>query len=142
MQSTGAEPQRGGVDDRRGDDRHGDDAESRRCGDPEQDDDPERALVLWWAGADVSDLWWGDYLQQPLALAIRRWAEGNVIGWTGTLRDLGRFAAHWPDNEPHEALSRYLVQRAAMGQQPSTLRGVISAVRMAEKLRCVPPLYG
>ena len=87
----------------------------------------------------MSDLWWGDYLQQPLALAKRRWAEGTIIGWTGTLRDLGQFAAHWPDIEPHEALSRYLVQRAAMGQQPSTLRGVISAVRMAENPRRIPP---
>ena len=94
---------------------------------------------MQWAGADVSHFWWGEYLQQPLALAIRRWAEGTVFGCTGALRDLARFAAHGPDIEPHEALSRYLVQRAAMGQQPSTLRGVISAVRMAEKLRCLPP---
>ena len=87
----------------------------------------------------MSDLWWADYLQHLLALAIRRWAEGTVIGWTGTLRDLGQFAAQWPDIEPHDALSKYLVQRAAMGQQRSTLRGVISAVTMVEKLRRIPP---
>ena len=87
----------------------------------------------------MSDVWWVDYLQQPLALAIPRWAEGTLLAWTGMLRDLGRFVVHWPNTGPDQALSQYLVQRAAMGLQPSTLCRVILAVRMAEKLRCIPP---
>ena len=86
---AGAETQRGGVDDRRGDD-----AESSRCDDSKRDDVPDGALVLRLAGAEVYDLWWGDYTQQPLALAIRRWAEGTMTGSARTLRDLGGFAAH------------------------------------------------
>ena len=87
----------------------------------------------------MDSLWWGNYTEEPLALAIRRWSPGTVERWTAILRDVGRFAAHWPELDAAGALSRYLVRRAAMGQQPGTLRGVISALRLAEKLGCIPP---
>ena len=79
-------------------------------------------------------------MEEPLALAIRRWSPGTVERWTAILRDVGRFAAHWPELDAAGALSRYLVRRAAMGQQPGTLQGVISALRLAEKLGCIPPI--
>ena len=78
-------------------------------------------------------------MEEPLALAIRRWSPGTVERWTAILRDVGRFAAHWPELDAAGALSQYLVRRAAMGQQPGTLRGVISALRLAEKLGCIRP---
>ena len=87
----------------------------------------------------MDSLWWGNYMEEPLALAIRRWSPGTVERWTAILRDVGRFAAHWPELDAAGALSQYLVRRAAMGQQPGTLRGVISALRLAEKLGCIRP---
>ena len=103
------------------------------------DDEGGGALNLRYAGSAVDSLWWGNYMEEPLALAIRRWSPGTVERWTAILRDVGRFAAHWPELDAAGALSRYLVRRAAMGQQPGTLRGVISALRRAEKLGCIPP---
>ena len=78
-------------------------------------------------------------MEEPLALAIRRWSPGTVERWTAILRDVGRFAAHWPELDAAGALSQYLDRRAAMGKQPGTLRGVISALRLAEKLGCIRP---
>ena len=87
----------------------------------------------------MESLWWGNYKEEPLALAIRRWSPRTVERWTAILRDVGRFVAHWPELDAAGALSRYLVRRAAMAQQPGTLRGVISALCLAEKLGCKPP---
>ena len=78
-------------------------------------------------------------MEEPLAPAIRRWSPGTVERWTAILRDVGRFATHWPELDAAGALSQYLVRRAAMGQQPGTLRGAISALRLAEKLGCIRP---
>ena len=103
------------------------------------DDEGGGALDLRYAGSAVDSLWWGNYMEEPLALAIRRWSPGTVERWTAILRDVGRFAAHWPELDAAGALSQYLVRRAAMGQQPRTLRGVISALRLAEKLGCIRP---
>ena len=97
------------------------------------------ALAVRWVGADVSELWWPDYQDRPLALAIRRWAQGTILDWAGTLWDFGKFAAHWPELSPSDALSQCIVRGAAMGQQVGTIKGVISAVHMAEKLKCIPP---
>ena len=86
----------------------------------------------------VVNLWWTNDLNEPPALAVRRWSSGTVAGWTGILRDVGRLAAHWPDLNAMGVLAKYLVKRATMGQHPSTLRGVVSALCMAEKLGCIP----
>ena len=53
------------------------------------------ALDLRYAGSAVDSLWWGNYMGEPLALAVRRWSLGTVERWTAILRDVGRFAAHW-----------------------------------------------
>ena len=97
------------------------------------------ALDLRYAGSAVDSLWWGNYMEEP-----SRWPSGGgpLEPWSGGQQssgDVGRFAAHWPELDAAGALSQYLVRRAAMGQQPGTLRGVISALRLAEKLGCIRP---
>ena len=46
-------------------------------------------------------------MEEPLALAIRRWSPGTVERWTAILRDVGRFAAHWPELDAAGALSSH-----------------------------------
>ena len=54
------------------------------------DDEGGGALNLRYAGSAVDSLWWGNYMEEPLALAIRRWSPGTVERWTAILRDVGR----------------------------------------------------
>ena len=74
-----------------------------------------------------------------------RWPSGGGprVPWSGGPRSSGMWAGSrrtGPSQDAAGALSQYLVRRAAMGQQPGTLRGVISALRLAEKLGCIPPI--
>ena len=42
------------------------------------DEEGGGALNLRYAGSAVDSLWWGNYMEEPLALAIRRWSPGTV----------------------------------------------------------------
>ena len=66
---------------------------------------------------------------------------GNCLPleWTRKLRALGRTALLHHEATAAEALAVHITTMAAQGRRSTTLRGVVSSVRMAERLEVVPP---
>ena len=85
------------------------------------------------------DLRAADFVTEPRAFALRRWAESTVFAWARELRGVGRAGLLYAQLSRADALARHLAHLAAMAKSSEALHSTISAVQIAEKLQMLRP---
>ena len=73
------------------------------------------------------------------ALALGRWAPSTVDSWAGLLRGLSVTATKYPEFTRAQVLAQHIRLLAAQGRKSVTIRGLLSAVRLCEKITLIPP---
>jgi len=101
--------------------------------------DHDTADQLRFLGSIVSDAWHADPVEDDRALALAKWAPGTVEVWIPLLRALSKTATKFPELSRADALSQHVRLMAAAGRKSVTLCGLLSAVRMCEKVGILPP---
>ena len=73
------------------------------------------------------------------ALALGRWAPSTVDSWAGLLKGLSVTATKYPEFTKAQVLAQHIRLLAAQGRKSVTIRGLLSAVRLCEKIKLIPP---
>ena len=80
-----------------------------------------------------------DLVISDQALAIGRWAPGTVDTWVGLLRGLSDTATKYLELNRSQTLAQHLQLLGAQGKKSVTLRGLVSGVRLCEKIGLITP---
>ena len=99
----------------------------------------DTADQLRFLGSIIFDARAADLVVDDQALALAKWALGSVNTGKSMLCALSKTTTMYPDLSRPAALAQHIRLRAVAGRRSVTLQGLISGVRMCEKVGIVPP---
>ena len=96
------------------------------------------AIQLRGLATTVEDLWAADVAAEPRAPGLRKWAS-SIMACIYALKRLGRTALTNASGSRAHLAGGHLTERAARGDPPAALHGIMSTVQLAQKLQLVHP---